>query len=372
MAGTFRSFILAGLAVLTLAACASRGTITLDPAAGEVGSVEDILVASARVPLAQGYGYSAEVARGLSFSEVQVSIPPDRLPGTVSFPAAGRDPDPRTDFLTVSATRLPDRAAFVRAVNARLRGKPASQREAFVFVHGFNTNFAEGLYRQAQMRHDFQSPGISVNFAWPSAARISAYGTDRESALVARDALQDLLDTLAQTNVSRIVVLGHSMGAFVAMEGLRQVALSDDRPVLAKMDSVVLMAPDLDIEVFRRQMQPLADKGVEAYIFTSSRDLALRVSARLRGSTERLGLITGEGPVSGLPVEVIDLSALDTSGDVSTHFKVATSPTVIAMARGMGTVGLEILRDQTPGVAPIGAGLIAGAALSISDGPGGR
>lgn len=367
----FRSLCL-GLAALAVATCAPRGEITLDPAAAQIGAVETVLVASARLPLAEGFGYSGQIAPGLSFSRVEVSVPPARQPGTVTFPPAGRLPDPETDFLTVSATRLADPATFIRAVNAEVAHQPAGQRDAFVFVHGFNTNFAEGLYRQAQMRHDFQSPGVSIHFAWPSAARVSAYGTDRESALVARDELQTLLSELAHTNVSRIVVLGHSMGAFVAMEGLRQIALENDRAVLAKLDSVVLMAPDLDIEAFRRQMLPLADKGVEAYVFTSSRDLALRVSARLRGSTERLGLITDDAPLSGLPVEVIDLSALDTSGDVSTHFKAATSPTVIAIARGLGTVGLHILRDQTLGVAPIGAGLIAGSALSISDGPSGR
>jgi esterase/lipase superfamily enzyme len=33
-----------------------------------------------------------------------------------------------------------------------------SNGAAVVFVHGYNTNFAEALYRQAQLGEDFQMP----------------------------------------------------------------------------------------------------------------------------------------------------------------------------------------------------------------------
>jgi esterase/lipase superfamily enzyme len=359
---------------LALAGCAPRGRLELQPSAAEVGAVQQILVASARVPAADGLDQTAAIAAGLNFSDLRVSVPPDRRPGTVNFPAPGRSPDPRTDFLTVGAMPLADRAAFIRAVDAAAAVRPAAEREVFVFVHGFNTNFAEGLYRQAQVRHDFHTPGISVHFAWASAARLGAYGSDRESALVARDGLQDLLGVLAQTRAKRIVVMAHSMGALVAMEALRQTAIAGDRAVLAKIDSVVLIAPDLDIQVFRRQMLPLADRGIRAYVFTSSRDRALRLSARLRGSTDRLGLITDGVQVAGLPVDVIDLSALSAEGDSLNHFKAATSPTVIAMVQGMGTVGLQMLRDQQPGnvLVAAGTGLAYSAGNLLAEAPGAR
>lgn len=57
-------------------------------------------------------------------------------------------------------------------------------------------------------------------------------------------------------------------------------------------------------------------------------------------------MVADRSQVSGLPVEVIDLSDFDTTGDVSVRFKVATSPAVIAVVQGMGTLGLETLSDQ--------------------------
>ena len=254
-------------------------------------------------------------------------------------------------------------------MNAALSSYPTGRREVFVFVHGFNTNFAEGLYRQAQMSHDFQSTGVSINFAWPSAGRVTAYATDREATLVARDSLQNLLHSLAGSKAERIVVLGHSMGAMVVMEAMRQIALVDDRAVLAKTDAVVLMAADLDVGVFRAQMQPLAEDEVDVFLFTSSRDTALRLSARLRGSSDRLGTISDTSRVADLPVTVVDLSNYQGEEDVLGHFKVATSPALIALFQGLGSVGLDILRDQpaSVGLVEAGAGLVSGTATVLTE-----
>lgn len=349
-----------------VASCAGRGTLTLAPDAAEVGSLMPILVASSRKRDADGPGFGRAPAPGLGFSQITVSVPPDREPGTVTFPSNGT-PDPRRDFLTVDSTRIADRAGFLRAVNAAVATRPKGQREAFVFVHGFNTNFAEGLYRQAQMSHDFKTPGISVNYAWASAANVTAYATDRETTLQARDDLEQLLDLLAQTNVTRIVVGGHSMGAFLVMEALRQKAIRNRPSGFDKIRSVILMAPDIDVGVFRRQARALAGKDVSIYIFTSARDRALRASAVLRGSGERLGSLSDPSQLGGLPVTIIDLTDIDGSGDSLNHFKVATSPVMISILSGMSAVGTEILTDETHQSSLLGAGVnvVQGAAAVV-------
>lgn len=338
---TRRGILLSGLA---LAACGPRPGVTLDPAAASVGAVQTLFVASARVPLANGIDYSGTPSRALGFSEVDVSVPPDREIGTVTT-ARGGNPNPRTDFLTVSTRPLANRQAFLSAVNRAGAPLPAPRREAVVFVHGFNTSFAEGIYRHAQMRHDFVMPGVSVSFSWPSAASVTAYATDREAVLVARDALEDLLDLLSASRMQRIVVVGHSMGAFLVMETMRQIAIRGRTDVLAKMRSVVLISPDIDIEVFRRQMDVLAPNDVSVYVFTSGRDRALRLSALLRGQPERLGGITDVTTVSDLPVTIIDLSDVESRNDSLNHFKVATSPAMISVIQGMDRVQDDFFRD---------------------------
>ncbi len=363
--GRFTTLIAAVLAgSLALSGCAPRGAITLAPEAAQVGSVQHLLVASSRQRDPAGTGYSREAGRSLSFSQVSVSVPPDREKGTVTFPNPTK-PNPRTDFLTIDSSPIADRAGFIRAVNAAFAGQPKTQREAFVFVHGFNTNFAEGLYRQAQMRNDFGDPGISIHYSWPSAANVRAYATDREAVLEARDDLEQLIDMLEQTNASRIIVTGHSMGAFLVMEALRQKAIRNTPGSFRKISSVVLMAPDIDVAVFRRQAQALAAQDVSIYVFTSSRDRALRLSAALRGSGNRLGSLTDLSQIAGLPVTVIDLTDVAGSGDALNHFKVATSPVMISIIQGLGAYGPEIFRDATQqaGLLEAGVGVVQGVTL---------
>jgi esterase/lipase superfamily enzyme len=163
--------------------------------------------------------------------------------------------------------------------------------------------------------------------------------------------------------------MGHSMGAMLVMETMRQTALVNDRAVLAKTDAVVLMAADVDIEVFRAQMGPLAARNVDVFLFTSSRDTALRLSARLRGSSERLGGVTDASQFADLPVTVIDLSNYRGEEDALGHFKVATSPAMISLFQGLGAVGLDILRDQpaSVGLVEAGAGLLTETAAVLTD-----
>ncbi len=267
---------------------------------------------------------------------------------------------PTRDFLTVDSARIADSAGFIRAVNAAVARQPRGQREAFVFVHGFNTNFAEGVYRQAQMRHDFGAPGVSIHFAWPSAARARSYATDREAVLQARDDLEDLIALLSRTNVTRIVIAGHSMGAMLVMEALRQMSIRDRPGSFAKIEAVLLMAPDIDVGVFRRQARALERNDVSIYVFTSTRDRALRLSAALRGTGARLGSVTDDSQLPGLPVTIIDLSDVNGNQDSLNHFKVATSPVMIAMMRGMSAYGTRVFADAAnqPGLLDGGLGLV--------------
>ncbi len=345
-AGIFgRSLWAFALTALTvLCACAPRGRIVVSPEAATMGDIRPVLVATSRMPAADPTGFSGSIAPGMSFAETEVSVPPNREPGTVTFPRG--TPDPRTDFLVVANRPIADEAGFIRTINAQLARIPKNQREIFVFVHGFNTNFAEGLMRQAQMSSDYATPGVSVNYSWPSAASVTAYATDREAALVARDDLDRLIGILSRTNATDIVLSGHSMGAFVVMEAVRQRAIRDGEAGFNKLDSIVLLAPDVDVEVFRRQMRALDGIDVSIFVITSSRDRALRISALLRGTPDRLGSVSDPMRVSGLPVTLIDLSAVETQNDSLRHFKVATSPVMISLIQGTGSIGAQMLEDE--------------------------
>ncbi len=138
------------------------------------------------------------------------------------------------------------------------------------------------------------------------------------------------------------------MGAQLLMYTLRQMAIRGDPAFFHKLGGVVLVSPDLDVDVFRAQVLPLAPLGVEIYVFVSTRDRALRFSSFLRGNRERVGSITDPGRLGNLPILVVDVSHLDPQNDPLQHFKAGSSPTMIKVMSGMGTAGLQMLREDGP------------------------
>ena len=202
---------------------------------------------------------------------------------------------------------------------------------------------------------------MSVHFAWPSAASTLAYVTDRESALYSRDALETTIDTLGRSNATRMDLVGHSMGGFLLMDTLRLMARTESDAFFRKVNAVILISPDIEIDVFRKEAEPVLAHGVKIYVLVSKDDRALRMSARLRGEHSRLGSIKSADELGGLPVTVIDLSAVK-SPDALGHFKAGTSPSVVAFVRA--------LRESGGGVFDQGKqrGLIEGSVAVVQQG----
>lgn len=366
-ASNLSTFAALGLLTGLLGACSPRGEVIIVPEAERTGAVVEILSATSRGP-SQGNTISPRLrSETLRFGDFRISVPPERTPGTVSF-TRGNAPNPNTDFLTVSAEQITDERSFLTTLNARLAQRPRKAREVVVFVHGFNSNFAEGLYRHAQMAHDFRSPGVALSYSWPSAGSVLAYASDRESALFARDGLEQTLNTASRSIARDIVLVGHSMGAMVVMETVRQMAIRGSDRELDKLQAVVLIAPDLDIDVFRMQIAQLAPRNLPIYIAVSGRDRALRLSSLLRGESDRLGSIREVERVSELPgVVVIDVTNVQGENDPSNHFVVATSPAMIALISGLDRLGTTVLRDEERqgNVFEATVGVVAGASQVV-------
>ena len=163
------------------------------PAGAAPGTVERVWVSTARASAPAPALYSSARSANPQFARFDISVPPKREQGTVTFSKRNKV-DPQTDFVVTSVQRLHDDRAFLSAVNAEVARRPPANRDAVLFIHGYNTTFAEGLFRQAQLQHDFGRRSVSVHFAWPSAASTLAYVADRESALYSRDALETTID----------------------------------------------------------------------------------------------------------------------------------------------------------------------------------
>lgn len=363
------------VATLFLAACGGRPIGVMEPEAVNVPGTSkvDLLVATTRAPADDpAVLFSGERGTGLALSAITVSIPPEanRTVGQVQWPKK-LPADPLRSFTTVSVKPM------LSAQQARdwSRAHLTKSRRVMVFVHGFNNRYEDAVYRFTQIVHDSNADVAPVIFTWPSRASIFDYNYDKESTNYSRDSLEELLRHLAnEPAVSEVTVMAHSMGTWLAMEALRQMAIRD-KQVASKIRNVILAAPDLDVDVFGRQISEIGQKGPKFTIFTSQDDRALLVSRRISGNVDRLGQIDPasepyRSALEKLGINIIDLTKMK-SGDRLNHGKFAESPEVVKLigtrlAAGQTVTDSDVGLGETLGSVAIGAANTVGQAASVA------
>ncbi len=320
------------LACGVLAGC-GRPIGVLEPVAAAPPNAArvDLLVATTRTPSHDpAVLFTGERESRVALTDMAISIPPasQRQAGRVQWPAS-LPSNPETDFATLAVTPLADASQ----PRAWLKRHLPRNRCVLVFVHGFNNRFEDAVYGLAQIAHDSGADAAPILFTWPSRGSIFQYVYDRESTIASRDALEETLRRVARDpDVGEITVMAHSMGAWLLMETLRQMAIRDGR-VTAKVRNVILAAPDLDVDVFATQWRGIGAPRPQLTVFVSRNDAALRASSRLAGNVERLGQIDPmaepyHSALANSGIDVIDLS--DVRGvDRLNHSTFAENPEVV-------------------------------------------
>ncbi len=341
--GRVLSTIALTVTVGLLAACATRpesGFLLPVTETATGATVRTLLVATTRERDARpGTWYSGERGQPLDYAAVAVSIPPRHAVGEIEWPTTPPG-TPQSDFVVREATYLEGEKEFVRALNTQLARRPRGSRKVFLFIHGYNTMFAEGLSRFAQVVHDSGSVAVPVLFTWASRGKLGAYVYDTNSATSARDDLEHTLRLLFASDADQIDILAHSMGNWVAVEALRQIKISGQFPPMNKLGSIFLADADIDLDVFKSQMRRFGKPKKPFYVIVSKDDQALRVSKMIAGGRGRLGDDENVAELAALGATVIDLSDVKTS-DSSNHSKFAqisdVAPQLTAvLAKGVG------------------------------------
>ncbi len=374
--------ILALLAPLMLAACGTPRVLELSQAPRQdiAGKVE-IYVATTREASAAPVYFDGERAPKLAFAKLEITVPRSHKPGELELPDSGPG-DPAKHFTATNIERL-DLAPVVADVRREIMRRPAGQRDVLVFVHGYNTNFADAVYRFAQIVYDSGFKGVPVLFSWPSRGQLLAYPYDRESAYYSRDFLEaNLRGITRDIGPGRMDILAHSMGTVLTLETLRQAAIRGDGTFGGKLRDVMLAAPDVDLDVFKTLMHVIRRPVT---VFVSADDRALDFSRRFAGDKTRLGAVsTKDAPtiaeLEKLGVHIIDLSEVS-SGDSLNHAKFASSPKVVQLIgerlrqdKGIGFAGPQLgdrLGDIAGGVVgTVGStvGLVVTAPVTIISG----
>lgn len=282
-----------------VAACVTAGLAGICVLAGRANiEKHGVAYTSDRGPLVQGI--------------CNVTVPDSHTPGQVEAPTLLRleiREDQDKHIVLTSAVEL-SQDEFRRRLAETVDEAP--ERDLLVFIHGYNVDFVSAVRRTAQIAVDLPFRGVPVCYSWPSQASLLGYTVDENNAAWTVSHLKAFLLDLAETSgADSINLVAHSMGNRALTSALSEISLElRDTPPL--FDRVVLAAPDVDADHFRRDLAPrLLQTADSVTLYASSDDRALIASKKVHGyprageSGSELVVVPG--------IETIDVSGIDLS-----------------------------------------------------------
>lgn len=178
----------------------------------------------------------------------------------------------------------------------------SGQRDAVIYIHGFNTDFRDALSTTAALWHYSGRIGVPISYSWPAGnPGVFKYFKDREAGEFSLFHLKEFLRNLSEVpGLEKIHIIAHSRGADVVTSAIRELVLveraagRDPRRSL-KISNLILAAPDLDFGVAQQRLiaeRTLTSVG-QTTIYLNPNDGALGLAQRLATGT-RFGRLSAE------------------------------------------------------------------------------
>jgi len=338
------------VAMVVLVACASPPELVgvdnpdIPAASVETAVLRKIFLASTREATETvGAFYSEKRAPELGLASVQVSIPPTHVVGELERPNR-LPPDPTTEFAIVEPTIYANDKTFIASINRELQKIPKGKRNIMFFVHGYNNTTSDAVLRLAQFVEDSGFEGVPLLFDWASAGSLTRYVYDLNSAMIARAKIDDISSIMARTNADGYDIFAHSMGAFLIMEAMKDRVQQDKFNNNGRLQSIVLASPDIDMDLFRAQLEQIDTEFDSFFVLLSQDDSALNISRAISGGVPRVGA-SNITELAELGVVAIDLTEVSNSSS-GTHTKFAGSPEIVQLIGNGLNNGNQFNRSQ--------------------------
>ncbi len=230
---------------------------------------------------------------GLSFGTCMVNIPKGHMQGEVERPFSFwvfKLHENEEDHVVLKSITEVESKSFFDELNEEIALK--SEKAALIFLHGYNTSFAEASRRAAQITWDVPFNGISGFYSWPSQGNPLLYRKDIKLANASVPCFEEFITRMMdKSNVEKLHIIAHSMGSRLLLFTIKNIFRKT--PIFSKLSTInqlVLAAPDFDQIDFQNNILPYFSRlGSRRTLYASDKDLALKVSEYLRGGLPRLG-----------------------------------------------------------------------------------
>jgi esterase/lipase superfamily enzyme len=184
-----------------------------------------------------------------------------------------------------------------------VNGFLTAEGRVVVYVHGYNVSFEESCRQAARFQYNVGLEQRLLLFSWPAETKLMGYvgdiGDVEWSVLPLKNLLLMLVERYGPKSVD---VVGHSLGARAVFDAATAVGAARGAATLGR---VILIAPDLDADVFVRDYAAFSDAASAISVYVSPQDRALKASRDV-SREPRLG--EGGTDLSGLPkLDVIEV-----------------------------------------------------------------
>lgn len=252
------------------------------------------------------YGRLRSLGGNLHFGKCEISIPRKHKTGRLETPSILRlefRPNPKKHIVLTKTSSLQERE-FIEALSWSV--SQSTQKDAFIFIHGYNVSFEDAARRTGQIAYDLDFIGAPIFYSWPSNGKIAAYLKDETNIAWSAPHFQSFLDMVAcRSGAERVHIIAHSMGNRAVCDAIK--ALSFDLTNRIKFNHLLLAAPDIDADTFQELAALLQRLCGRITIYESSRDKAIQASKKVHGNPR-----VGE-PIFVLPgIDTIDATEVDT------------------------------------------------------------
>ena len=195
---------------------------------------------------------------------------------------------------------------FITQLNNRINA--SKDKSALVYIHGYYRTFEVAAKTMATLVYEIKYQGTPLLFSWPSRHELSAYAGDLTSIDWSTTHLRALLEDVAlRTNVQTIHVIAHSLGNRGLVNALVDLIKTPTITSNWKFGEIILVAPDLDRQIFERDIAPIIiNTPSRITLYVSTVDVPLWAS-------KTVNLYPRLGDASEVPVIIDGIQTIDAS-----------------------------------------------------------
>jgi esterase/lipase superfamily enzyme len=254
-------------------------------------------------------GFSSSRDSRTHYGSCHVAVPESHKIGSTGSPLWKRIVTLTDDRLRLQRINTLIEDTYWESVQEVLRSVAVEERDAVVFLHGYNVSFEEAALRSAQLGFDLGIAGVMAFYSWPSKGTLKGYPADEASIDASEGFITDFLTRMAtQSGAARVHIIAHSMGNRGLLRAIDRIASTAAKESAVPFNQIILAAADVDRDTFARLSIAYRSVARRTTMYVCAKDKAAEASHWLH-DYPRAGLAP---PVLVVPgIDTINVSNLD-------------------------------------------------------------